>query len=605
MSGVGPRSQERINPTISKSTPCRQTAGSGSKSLLRNVAGRVSKTPSKARLRHDNSQIQFAVIDSSPLALKDTGSPFLTDHQKEIRERQHHDAAMFPKLGSSPPSGVRETEPELPRLVLNASSQRHGEAEHDDQSSPVLPVLDENLEVFLGSSPTPRSSSKSSSCPPSDAGPPSSPQGISSLATIFPKPSAAAVRDDDLQPRKNSSLEAETLRQSLNLEGHPKPEVVDDCNVVAGVSTPTGELSSGHQHPKVLGQEKVKGVDTYVFSDFDIFVDAPTEPVRTHNPAQGDERHQSHAEYMVSNSPAPPVGTNVNASDPVEHPLQDPAHAALTDPAKESEDSTSQVLDSFLSQASQASQDEEQIDAQLAADMERVSSQAERPRTHLPAPGSGKKRKCQDPISNASIKKPRRSSRTHDCYVVVETGRPDINKDEYTLDARSASNSPDPSSRFLDLERAGSPSNIHQITPTAQKVYETVRGSSQATVVGKLPSQSTTRKATRNQAIVIQVPGSKEKDTEDQVMQAVVQDASAAVILKPTDQTQPPSSQPDDVPTPSPRKSAYRRLMDGFRNLLGEVRQVTLRAEEERAVTGVLFESILEVHEAGKRHSRS
>jgi len=58
------------------------------------------------------------------------------------------------------------------------------------------------------------------------------------------------------------------------------------------------------------------------------------------------------------------------------------------------------------------------------------------------------------------------------------------------------------------------------------------------------------------------------------------------------------------VPSPSPRKSAYQRIMDVLGTFLGEVRQVTLRPEEERAVAGVLFDSILEVHEAGMRHPR-
>ena len=54
-----------------------------------------------------------------------------------------------------------------------------------------------------------------------------------------------------------------------------------------------------------------------------------------------------------------------------------------------------------------------------------------------------------------------------------------------------------------------------------------------------------------------------------------------------------------DVPSPP---SAGRRILDGFKSLLGDIRRVCLRPEEERAVIGLLFESVSEVHEAGRRN---
>lgn len=59
-----------------------------------------SSTP-KARLRHDDSQIQFAPIDSSPIRFNDD-SQHLTEHQLEVKARQHEAAQMFPELSSSP-----------------------------------------------------------------------------------------------------------------------------------------------------------------------------------------------------------------------------------------------------------------------------------------------------------------------------------------------------------------------------------------------------------------------------------------------------------------------------------------------------------------------
>ena len=55
----------------------------------------------KAPLRHDDSQIEFARIESSPVPEEDF--QLLTDRQKDVAERQRHDAAaMFPDIQSSP-----------------------------------------------------------------------------------------------------------------------------------------------------------------------------------------------------------------------------------------------------------------------------------------------------------------------------------------------------------------------------------------------------------------------------------------------------------------------------------------------------------------------
>ncbi|KAK0882873.1 hypothetical protein LTR87_003314 [Friedmanniomyces endolithicus] len=60
-----------------------------------------SKQPTpKSRLRHDDSQIDFAPVESSP-ALP-TAESQLTEHQREVKARQHDNAQIFPDLSSSP-----------------------------------------------------------------------------------------------------------------------------------------------------------------------------------------------------------------------------------------------------------------------------------------------------------------------------------------------------------------------------------------------------------------------------------------------------------------------------------------------------------------------
>lgn len=66
-----------------------------------------SKTP--AKLRHDDSQIQFIPIDSSPMNQE---SQVLTEHQKDVRERQADQGRAFYGFPSSPtPSRFTRAEP--------------------------------------------------------------------------------------------------------------------------------------------------------------------------------------------------------------------------------------------------------------------------------------------------------------------------------------------------------------------------------------------------------------------------------------------------------------------------------------------------------------
>ena len=67
--------------------------------------GHVSKTtPSTppARLRHDDSQVQFVAVNSSPIDSTSYDSQLLTERQREVRARQQADTAIFSDIRSSP-----------------------------------------------------------------------------------------------------------------------------------------------------------------------------------------------------------------------------------------------------------------------------------------------------------------------------------------------------------------------------------------------------------------------------------------------------------------------------------------------------------------------
>lgn len=82
-------------------------------------------------------------------------SQLLTDHQKEVRERQNNNAAMFPDISSSPVRHAKNSKLDLP--VYAKPGKHHAAYDEEPRSTPIF-----NLQEYDGrqdipsSSPTPR-----------------------------------------------------------------------------------------------------------------------------------------------------------------------------------------------------------------------------------------------------------------------------------------------------------------------------------------------------------------------------------------------------------------------------------------------------------------
>lgn len=105
--------------------------------------GKISKrqeTP-RRKLRHEDSQIHFEVIESSPITQE---TQHLTEHQKEVAERQYSDATMFPDIRSNSQQEAHRIEPgneipvqELDSELSNQSDDMVGSSDQEEpQSSP-------------------------------------------------------------------------------------------------------------------------------------------------------------------------------------------------------------------------------------------------------------------------------------------------------------------------------------------------------------------------------------------------------------------------------------------------------------------------------------
>ncbi|OQV01108.1 hypothetical protein CLAIMM_06515 [Cladophialophora immunda] len=105
---------------------------------------------SRPRLRYDDSQVHFVPIDSSPTCGPDSDSQCLTEHQKEVRDRQRSEpAVVFPDLRSSPRPHSRA------QSVSNCGIARKAAALPQRPSTPTLPT-GHDQEPEIPASPTPR-----------------------------------------------------------------------------------------------------------------------------------------------------------------------------------------------------------------------------------------------------------------------------------------------------------------------------------------------------------------------------------------------------------------------------------------------------------------
>lgn len=118
------------------------------------------KRVSTPMLRHDDSQIHFETIESSPIPdMSVPESQLLTERQKEVKERQQAEAAMFPDIRSSP----RPRERSIPRrsesvdLPFLRSSSKPRAASSPPTERQTTPVLAPQAEEddYVNSSPTP------------------------------------------------------------------------------------------------------------------------------------------------------------------------------------------------------------------------------------------------------------------------------------------------------------------------------------------------------------------------------------------------------------------------------------------------------------------
>lgn len=562
---------------------------------------RISRAPPRDRLRHDDSQVHFEAIESSPFASEDIESQMLTEHQKETRARQNVEAAMFPEFSSSPQRSAHESDHQLPRFLLTSNPKREIPAELDDPDSPDLPVIDGEMEVFLGSSPTPRSSKEATSDPPFMEAPPSSPPSAGG-ACIKDAPSEA-LQDSKYAPEKEA-LQGQAIQQNRELSGQVSPTTWSN-NGIADCEGSIGNLRIQALAPKAQQDRAPTAVDVAkdtempLPSDCDVIVDAPTEPTRQHSPSRA-EPDVDQVVAVVQSSPRVQTSLQPMRCDPQKPSA--PSNITSAELAIEDEGSVSGVMDSFLSQNSQYSTDDEQIAAQLAVDMERASSQAEKMMADDGEAAASKgKRKRRASTSSLSTQKSRRIAKAQSFQVVIDGQKPKATEESGIASGRRRETAeiavaPASVSEGDQSAMVGTTCNHPTIMEGRRLRSEAPESQWKRREHGEGSTQSIPRRSARLSRDM--EPGSGDDARQAGHEEDAISDPRAA------DKERTGSSVQHDEPSLSPSKWNYHRLMGGFRHLLDNIRHVTLGREEEREITNVLFESVKEIHEAGRRREQ-
>ena len=194
--------------------------------------------------RHDNSQIRFLPIESSPPNDTKQESQFLTAHQKEVRDRQRDETAVvFPDLRTTPGRS------NIISSNADCSIARKAAALVERPATPTLPINQDGGDDMELPSPTPRARHLTHNIEDIDV-PSSPPSMIGDTAT------RSVGREVLSSPLKTPVKQGSQLQKGMRLSGEPsfEPSCVgnklqDTNSQNPQKSTDDAETTTSHVRP--------------------------------------------------------------------------------------------------------------------------------------------------------------------------------------------------------------------------------------------------------------------------------------------------------------------------------------------------------------------
>ncbi|TGO33288.1 hypothetical protein BHYA_0254g00030 [Botrytis hyacinthi] len=286
-----------------------------------------------AKLRHDDSQIQFeAIAGSSPFSETTYDSQLLTERQKEVRERQAEEAAMFSDIRSSPNPSSKLTpkhadnDLELPARHSASKLLLETPANSGRQSTPDTKIF-ENQDTFLTSSPTPARRvllSKDVSRSPS---PPAITVGFQKRQIQLPRDGDMAITSSPPEANARNNVPRDTVNKGQNDFGQstlpPYLSVYQNASMLPTSSDEFNVTSFPNNFPDEINNNATTNrsldaptqVDPYDFdlgqtmstyrssprdSDLDEDMDATAELTSSEEQARDQELRQIFADHRTS-----------------------------------------------------------------------------------------------------------------------------------------------------------------------------------------------------------------------------------------------------------------------------------------------------------------
>ncbi|RSL67165.1 hypothetical protein CEP54_003370 [Fusarium duplospermum] len=275
-----------------------------------------AKRTNTPRLRHDNSQIQFAPIVSSPLVEE---SQHLTERQMEVRQRQQENATLYPSIRSSPRTRSRaaieeqekesdtkktrnlESTPE-PRasyedFITSTPTPRRGQALHlegfnDPPSSPPDPRRNPLLSEIQT-----RSKAKSSLESWQFSSPPGSPSNSQQPAESQPEPPAPSSTKKSSKGSRSKRRRKSRASSQANEEVIPSSVPVEEDVTDLSILPDAGDLADVEEQKEETGESPTE--------------DHPTTPLQAMSPvAQVQETPKSGDDEFVDARSSPEEASN-------------------------------------------------------------------------------------------------------------------------------------------------------------------------------------------------------------------------------------------------------------------------------------------------------
>ncbi|RYO97224.1 hypothetical protein DL765_011272 [Monosporascus sp. GIB2] len=349
-----PSSSARSTPTgsVRLSLPKKQRVLEATPDPVRSKSAKVSSTP---RLRHDDSQIHFAAIESSSPTHNAVESQILTDRQREVRERQRETANLFPEIRSSPEkirSAQQSRQPAGQETELNpleqvqASTPRTNHRFEDYISSTPTPrrgqaaVMDDDQDMtddIPSSPPDPRRNLLEKMKPRSRSGSMLDEFVISSSP---PSGSPLPIRQDVFHEQTSRDQATHNNTHEKDLEGLPKKPTMD-ATANAEESEPVQVRKFFREAVGLLPMHQEDGRGQNIStsgpsfervttppstapllqeaqetpkSDHEVFVDAPTSPV-SHTSRKLRSADKTPSDTSKSNIPVPELNRSFEVSE--------------------------------------------------------------------------------------------------------------------------------------------------------------------------------------------------------------------------------------------------------------------------------------------------